>query len=55
MKVNNTGVRASMEDLRQDLREVTRKIRPDWDLSAPDLHEKWEAGDKTQFYPYKAK
>jgi len=45
----------ALADVLEDLREVTRKIRPDWDLSAPGLHEKWEAGDKTQFYPYRAK
>jgi peroxiredoxin len=44
--------RPSPEDLRQDLREVTRKIRPDWDLSAPGLRENWE-GDKKLHYPYK--
>ncbi len=27
--------RPSFEDLRRDLREVTREIRPDWDLAAP--------------------
>src|SRR5271169_5887926 len=37
--------RPSVEDLRQDLRAVTREIRPDWDLSAPGLREAWEAGD----------
>jgi hypothetical protein len=50
--VTLTGVRPSPEDLRQDLREVTRKIRPDWDLSAPGLRENWE-GDKKLHYPYK--
>jgi peroxiredoxin len=44
--------RPSVEDLRQDLREVTRKIRPDWDLGAAGLREAWEAGDKTGFWPY---
>src|SRR5437660_5902990 len=44
--------RPSPEDLRLDLREVTRKIRPDWDLSAPGLRENWE-GDKKSHYPYK--
>jgi len=29
----------------ENLHEVTRKIRPDWDLSAPGLRENWE-GDK---------
>ena len=28
--------RPSVEDLRQDLRAVTREIRPDWDLATPD-------------------
>ena len=36
--------RPSVEDLRQDLREVTRETRPDWDLSAPGLREAWDAG-----------
>jgi hypothetical protein len=52
VKVNDTGVRTSPEELRQDLREVTRKIRPDWDLATPGLRENWE-GDKTIHYPYK--
>ena len=34
--------RPSFEDLRRDLREVTREIRPDWDLAAPGLRENWE-------------
>ena len=46
------GVRFSSEELWQDLREVTRKIRPDWDLSAPGMRESWE-GDKKLHYPYK--
>ena len=44
--------RPSTEELRNDLREVTRKIRPDWDLSTPGLRENWE-GDKTLLFPYK--
>ena len=40
------------EELRSDLRAITRKIRPDWDLSAPGLRENWERGDKSQHYPY---
>jgi peroxiredoxin len=42
--------RPSVEDLRQDLRAVTREIRPDWDLSAPGLREAWEAGDVSSFH-----
>jgi peroxiredoxin len=42
--------RPSTEDLRRDLREVTREIRPDWDLGAPGLREAWEAGERSSFY-----
>ena len=37
--------RPSVEDLRHDLRAVSRESRPDWDLSTPGLREAWEAGD----------
>jgi peroxiredoxin len=43
--------RPSAEDLRCDLREVTRQIRPDWDLSTPGLRAAWEDGDHSSFYP----
>ena len=46
--------RPSATDLWQDLREVTRKVRPDWDLSAAALRENWE-GDKSMHWPYKAR
>jgi peroxiredoxin len=42
--------RPSVEDLRQDLRAVTREIRPDWDLSTPGLRQKWDAGDHSPFH-----
>ena len=42
--------RPSVEDLRRDLREATREIRPDWDISAPGFREEWEAGDRTRFF-----
>ena len=42
--------RPSVEDLRQDLRAVTREIRPDWDLSTPGLREAWESGDRSPFH-----
>ena len=45
--------RPSVEDLRRDLREITREIRPDWDLCAPGLREAWESGDKSRHYPYR--
>ena len=37
--------RPSFVDLWHDLRDATREIRPDWDLSAPGLREAWDAGD----------
>jgi peroxiredoxin len=46
--------RPSFEDLRRDLREVTSQVRPDWDLGRDGLRQAFEAGDKTQFYPYGA-
>jgi peroxiredoxin len=44
--------RPGPEDLRRDLREVTKKIRPDWDIGAPGMREAWERGDKKSFFPY---
>jgi peroxiredoxin len=44
--------RPTVEELRQDLRAVLKKCRPDWDLSDPRLRRAWDAGDKKNFYPY---
>ena len=44
--------RPGAEDLRHDLREVTNKVRPDWDLATPGLREAWERGDRSGFWPY---
>jgi peroxiredoxin len=44
--------RPTVEELRQDLRALTRKCRADWDISAPDLKAAWESGEKGKFYPY---
>jgi peroxiredoxin len=44
--------RPTLEELRQDLRVVTRKCRPDWDLSDPQLRDAWTRGEKARFYPY---
>ena len=40
-------------DLRRDLREVTREIRQDWDLSAPGLRAAWDACGHASHYPYR--
>ena len=44
--------RPSFEELRRDLHEVTRQIRPDWDLAAPGLRGAWDAGDHSMHHPY---
>ena len=44
--------RPSTAELWQDLRDVTRRSRRDWDPGTPELQEAWENGDKTLFYPY---
>ncbi|AOB38213.1 AhpC/TSA family protein [Bordetella parapertussis] len=47
--------RPSTAELHDALREVTRDIRPDWDLSDPELKRRWAAGDKSVFFPYGSK
>ena len=44
--------RPSTAELWQDLREVSRRIRPDWDLGDPEIRANWE-GDRTKHFPYK--
>jgi peroxiredoxin/uncharacterized protein YndB with AHSA1/START domain len=44
--------RPTVEELRNDLRAVLQKCRPDWDITKPELRAAWEKGDKNRFYPY---
>jgi peroxiredoxin len=44
--------RPTVEELRQDLRAVSKKCRPDWDITTPDLRAAWEEGRKERFHPY---
>lgn len=44
--------RPTLEELRQDLRAVSKKCRPDWDITTPELKSAWEQGRKDLFYPY---
>jgi hypothetical protein len=44
--------RPTMEELRQDLRAVLKKCRPDWDITTPELKAAWAQGRKELFYPY---
>lgn len=42
----------TVEELRQDLRAVLNKCRPDWDINTPELKTAWAEGRKELFYPY---
>ncbi len=44
--------RPTLEELRQDLRAVSRRCRPDWDISSPEMKAAWQRGEKHRFYPY---
>jgi peroxiredoxin len=44
--------RPTVEELRQDLRTVSRKCRPDWDITSSEMKAAWEGGEKHRFYPY---
>src|SRR5713226_4255426 len=44
--------RPTIEELRQDLRAVLKKCRPDWDITRPELKAAWEQGKRDRFYPY---
>jgi hypothetical protein len=43
---------ANVKDLRQDLRAVIKKCRPDWDITTPEFKKAWSEGPKDLFYPY---
>jgi peroxiredoxin len=45
-------LRPTLDELRQDLRAVIMKCRPDWDITTPELKAAWAAGRKERFYPY---
>jgi peroxiredoxin len=47
--------RPSVDDLRRDLRAVSAEIRPDWDLAAPGLRRRWDAGDMEPFHGWDEK
>src|SRR6476619_6966077 len=44
--------RHTIEDLRQDLRTVTKKCRSDWDITTEEMRVAWQQGQKKLFYPY---
>jgi len=44
--------RPTLEELRQDLRAVLKKCRPDWDITSAEMKAAWARGEKDRFYPY---
>ena len=45
--------RPSNSELRRDLREVTKRSRPDWDITLRDLRADW-SGTRTLHFPYRS-
>ena len=44
--------RPTVEELRQDLRALLKKCRPDWDITPADQRAAWARGEKDRFHPY---
>jgi peroxiredoxin len=46
--------RPSMHELHNDLRTLSARIRPDWDIVKPEVRAAWEDAERrsTAFYPY---
>jgi peroxiredoxin len=44
--------RPSTAELHADLRAITQRIRPDWQIDTPDMRAKWDRGERHDFYPY---
>ena len=44
--------RPSTAELHADLRAMTRRIRPDWQIDTLEMRARWERGERDGFYPY---
>jgi hypothetical protein len=44
--------RPTPAELHSDLREITRRIRPDWQIDTPEMRLAWERGERKRFFPY---
>ena len=44
--------RPSTAELHQDVRDITRRIRPDWQIDTPEMRAMWDRGERDGFYPY---
>jgi len=47
--------RPTIEELRQDLRAVLKKCRPDWDITTPELKAAWNRVNVIAFIPMAAR
>ncbi len=44
--------RPSNHELHMDMREITRKIRPDYKIDTEEMRTKWEKDEKEDFFPF---
>jgi len=44
--------RPTLHELHLDLREVSKRIRPDWRIDRRDARERWTRGERDGFWPY---
>jgi len=44
--------RPSISELHLDLRALSSKIRPDWQIDTPEMRAAWDRGEKKRFFPY---
>lgn len=51
-QVHHKSIKLTLEKLRQDLRAVLKKCRPDWNITTPEMKLAWQQGRKELFYPY---
>ncbi len=44
--------RPSMHELHMDLKDISKRHRPDWKIDTPEMRKKWEKGEKEHFWPF---
>jgi hypothetical protein len=42
--------RPSIAELWADLRDITRRARPDWDIGSPEMRAAWDRGERAGFF-----
>ena len=48
-QVHHKSIKLTLEKLRQDLRAVLKKCRPDWNITTPEMKLAWQQGRKELF------